>query len=391
MLAAAQMLWASSFRASVVAGDEGCMALILDALSVLSGEVTQPEAVENHRQNEEREAERQRSDEEMRYILREDFEALETLRSGEDAVDEDADDSLVLEIVSASISDTESMFLEEGDKEAYDYVMLSEDLDLLVTAYTEEEGLMTDLSLLVNGEEVYSSLYLTSEEDDEFLNILSVLLPYLKSDDTVIVRVDMPSVVSLSVDGEAVTPLRSVIALEKGEHEVVYSSPRFETVRETVIVDDNTVLSPSLVPVFSGPAFISSMPYDAEIYYQGEKIDGHVVSEGTVPFSIAARREGFAPFSLQSTVASDTISITLRPEWMAGENMTERAKARFYDSLLMTLVSFGSYVAMSSLSSIYSDAGLAPAAVALTGISLVQLTELLDAMFNYFQMARMGG
>ena len=244
---------------------------------------------------------------------------------------------------------------------------------------------------LVNGEEVYSSLYLTSEEDDEFMNILRVLMPYIKSPDTVIVRVAVPPVVSVSIDGSAVTPLRSVIALERGEHEAVYTSPRFETVRETIYAEEGTVLSPRFVPLFSGPAFISSLPFDAALYYQGVRVEDHIVPEGTVPFSIAARRSGFAPYSMQSTAIEDTISIELRPLWMEDADTIDRAKTRFYDNLLMTLVSFGAFVASGSLDSIYADAGLAPVAVAFTGISLVQLVELLDSMFDYFQMARMGG
>ena len=389
----AQTLWAASFRTAVVAEDEGCMAIILDALSVLSGEVTSPDAVSAFRAREARSEEIERERTESGYITAENFTALEEMRNGETEAEDEAEEEeeIILEVVSASISDVEEEFLAAGDMEAYDYVMLSDDLDMLITAYTEEEGLMTDMSLLVDGREVYSSLYLTSEEDDEFLSILGVLLPYIKSPDTVIVRVSVPPVVSVSVDGSAVTPLRSVIALERGPHEVVYSSPRFETVRETVYAEEGAVLSPQLVPLFSGPAFISSLPFDAALYYQGERVDGHIVPEGTVPFSIAARSPGFAPFSMQSTVIADTISIELRPGWMEEADTIDRAKGRFYDNLLMTLVSFGAFVASGSLDSIYSDAGLAPIAVAFTGISFVQLVELLDSMFDYFQMARMGG
>ena len=357
LLLLAPALWAASFRAAVVAEDEGCMAIILDALSVLSGDVTSPEAVSEFRAREERAEELERARTENGYITAENFDALESLRSGEaDEEDADAEDEeIVLEIVSASISDVEGSFLAAGDKEAYDYVMLSD------------------------------------EEDDEFMNILRVLMPYIKSPDTVIVRVAVPPVVSVSIDGSAVTPLRSVIALERGEHEAVYTSPRFETVRETIYAEEGTVLSPRFVPLFSGPAFISSLPFDAALYYQGIRVEDHIVPEGTVPFSIAARRSGFAPYSMQSTAIEDTISIELRPLWMEDADTIDRAKTRFYDNLLMTLVSFGAFVASGSLDSIYADAGLAPVAVAFTGISLVQLVELLDSMFDYFQMARMGG
>ena len=387
MLLLALPLGAASFRAAVISDDERSARMILDALSVLSGEVTSGPSISAYEAKVARKAGNEREGRISGYIAAEDFDALAAME--EEEIPDDGD--LMLEVVSVSVTDIENDYLMKGDSEAFSYVMLSDDIDLLIVSDSEEDGLLTDLTLWVNGDEVYSSLYLTSEDDEEFYSVLSVLLPYIKSPDTIIVPVDIPPIVSLSVDGSPVAPLRSVIALEKGEHDFVYSSPRFERMEETVIVDGNTVLSPHLVPLFSGPAFISSLPYDASISYQGVPVEGHIVQEGTVPFSIAARHEGFAPFSMQSTRIADTISIELKPEWMAEEDLSERAKGRFYDSLVATLVTFGAFVATNSLSSIYTEADLAPVAVAFTGISLVQLVELLDSMFDYFQMARMGG
>ena len=389
MLLLSSALGAASFRTAVISDDERSMRMILDALSVLSGPVTSPSAIESFRAKEERENRAEKEELENSYIVSENFTALENL--GEEEEKDEESEDLVLEVVSVSVTDTENEFLMEGDEEAFSYVMLSDDIDLLIVSDTAEDGLLTDSTLWVNGKEVYSSLYLSTDDDDQFYSILSVLLPYIKSPDTLIIPVNIPAVVSLSIDGNAVTPLRSVIALEKGEHEMVYTSPRFERIEETVLVDKDTVLSPEFVPLFSGPAFISSLPYDAAIYYQGLPVENHMVEEGTVPFSIAARRSGFAPFSMQSTEITDTISISLRPEWMAENDTAERAKGRFYDNLVATLVMFGAFVATNSLSGIYTNVDLAPVAVAFGGISLVQLVELIDSMFDYFQMARMGG
>ncbi len=381
---------AASYRTAVFSDDTGCMNLILDVLSVLSGDVTSESAIASYREKSERKVERERAQKVDGYIRAEDFTSLEEMEEEEVEVEEEVDDTLILEVVSASITDVERSFLEQGDAEAYSYIMLANDLDLLIVADTFEEGSLTDLSLWVNGDDIYNSLYLTSTEDDEFMNILKALMPYLKSEDTVIVSVSVPNIVSISIDGEPVSLLRSVLALEKGEHEIVYTSPRFETVRETVYADVGTVLSPRFIPLFSGPAFISSLPFDSTIYYQGERIEGHIVEEGTVPFSIAAQREGFAPYSLQSTVIDDTISIVLKPEWMGDTDLVSRAKRRFYDSLVMTIISFGAFVASDSLANIYTDVDLAPVAVVFTGVSFVQLVELFDAMFDYFQIARLG-
>lgn len=378
---------AASFRTAVISDDERSTRIILDALSVLSGPVTSPGSVAAFEAKTERTRNAEREAAINDYIVQENFTALENMSTDESV----SDDELILEVVSVTVSDIENEYLMKGDEEAFSYVMLSDNLDLLIVSDTKEDGMLRDTSLYVNGREVYSSLYLQSDDDEEFRSILSVLLPYIKSPETIIVPVQIPPVVSLSVDGEAVTPIRSVIALEKGEHDFVFTSPRFERLEETLYVDESTVLSPEFTPLFSGPAFISSLPYDASIYYQGMPVENHVVPEGTVPFSISARRAGFAPYSMQSTEITDTISISLRPEWMGENDTLSRAKGRFYNNLVATLVSFGALVATNSISGIYTDLELAPVAVAFTGISFVQLVELLDSMFDYFQIARMGG
>ena len=264
-------------------------------------------------------------------------------------------------------------------------------LDLLVVADVEEEGLMSHSRVYANGELIHEAIYISSDEAEEFLQLSNALMPYLKNSDTIIIPVDIPRTVSLSIDGEAVSPVNGYIALEKGEHEFSYGSPVYHAAKETVQVDENTVLEPVLVPIFSGPMFIHSVPYDADIYYQGVKVDNHIAGNGSVPFTVTAIRDGFAPYSVQSTVAPySRVNIELRPAWMGENDMIERSKDRFYSLLLSTLVSFGLQVAANSVSDIFPDWGIAPVGAVFAGISIVQLVELFDSAFDYFQAAKLG-
>ena len=375
------------YRALVVSSDEGIASLILSSLTLLSGEVTSPSACEEARARIEAEA---RIAEEQRisgYLTAENLSALSSYVPADTQL---PDEPFVLEVTDVSIGETEASFLREGDDDAFGYLRLSQGLDLIISAGTADEGLMSEVTVYANGDLVYQAVYLSSDENSIFLPLTEALLPYLKSDDYMIVPVLVPSNVSFTVDGQTVPLVYGYTVLSKGEHTIRYTSPAFENLEETVIVDDGFAINPVLTPLFSGPAIVSSIPFDAEIYYQGVGVENHLAMNGTVPFSITATADGFAPFSIQSTRLSDNLTIMLRPEWMDGANLVDQAKTRFYNALLGTLITFGIHVAANAVSNVYPDYSVAPLATALAGVSIVQLVELVDSMFDYFQAARLG-
>ena len=159
-------LGAASFRAAVVADDERSLRMILDALSVLSGPVTSSSSIASYEAKAEREREAEKAERIIGYITAENLEALEAMEDEEESAAES--DELILEVVSVTVSDAENEFLMKGDEEAFSYVMLSDDLDLLIVSKTEDDGLLSDHTLWVNGREAYSSLYLSSDDDEEF-------------------------------------------------------------------------------------------------------------------------------------------------------------------------------------------------------------------------------
>ncbi len=376
-------LGAASFRVAAVSDDPGYNAMMLDALSVLSGEVTSPEAVIARKERDAR-AEEIREAKEISRLRR--------AESDEERTDDGnaEDESLVLEIAEDPFSETEKNFLLSGDREAFRYLMYRENLDMIIAADAEEEGLMTSLELYIDGDEVYRSLYTSDGEESEFMNLLSILLPRLKNEETVIVRSSLPITAAIEADGERITPVNGLFTLTRGGHRMKLSMPFSQDVEMTFDAEEGAVLSAEFVPVFSGAIFVSSVPYDADLYYQGELLGTHTIEEGRVPFQITAARYGFSPYTLQSRIAMDRVSIQLRPAWMAEEDIVERAKTRFYNNLLTVLVSFGGYVASGSMEDIFPDASLAPVTALAAGFGIVQLVELVDSMFDYFQAARLG-
>lgn len=381
-------LWSAGYRTLAISNDEGYLAVISSSLSLLSGDVTAEDAVTAFHEAAERDAVYLKDRTLSGYRTSESFSSVESYEEPEESDDE----TVVLEIAEVELTENERSYLLSGDRDATEYVRLSKDLDLIIAADVTEEGLMSHAVVYANGDPVHDAMYVSSDEADEFLSLSEAVLPYLKDENTVIIPVSMPGIVSLSVDGEAVSPVNGYIALEKGEHSFTYSSPVYITHEEIVDVDENTVLSPDLVPVFSGPLFIHSVPFDADIYYQGMKVEDHIAENGTVPFSVTARMDGFAPYSVQATSVpySRIVDIALRPEWMGENDMIERNKNRFYAILLSTLTTFGLQVAANSLNDIFPDWGIGPAGAFFAGMSVVQLIELFDSMFDYFQAAKLG-
>ena len=195
-------LVAAPYRVAAVSDDDAFSSLLDDVLTVLSGEVTSPDAIAEYEKKTAEREELEKAEELSSLRRSESFDAIESF--GEDDEEITDDDSLVVEIIAPEFSDVEKSFLLQGDEDAFTYLMLRENLDLLIAADAKEDGLMTECTVYANGEEIHRNLYISSDDSSEFDSLLSALFPMLK-DDEVIVRVEAPSTVSLSIDGEAVT------------------------------------------------------------------------------------------------------------------------------------------------------------------------------------------
>lgn len=376
-------LWAEPYRAAIVTDNPGYQGVLEDALLLLSGDVTSQTAIEARREKDERlkKIEREKSISQARQDEKSPSENAETAAEEE---------TLSLELVTLELSDTEKEFLYKGDSDATRYVLLRDNLDLLLVSDAAEDGMLTEAVLYINGEESRRTLYITGEDGDEFSAVVALLKPLLKDDDTIIIRADLPYAVSVSVDGNTEVPVRGYIAAERGEHSISYSSPGFESLSQDIEVGDDTVLTAALIERPVSSLFISSRPYDSELFINGMKLDSHTLPEAPLPFQVTARHDGFGTYTIQSRMDLDKLEISLRPEWMENEDIVKDAKDRFYRNLLTTLVSFGCYVASGSLEDIYPEAEFSPVTGMLAGFSFVGLVELFDSMFDYFQAARLG-
>lgn len=381
------MLAAAPFRVSVLSDDASYASILSDALALIQGEVTAPGAVEAFNARAAAEAEMAAETELSSLRVREDFSGIEALSTEEGQEDGGPP---MLELVRPDFSATEEDYLLHGDSDAFQYLMRREDLDMLIAADISYDGQLSECTLYINGEEAYRSLFVSSSEDDEFAAVISLLSERLKGPDHIPVHVSLPSSATLYADGEAVPFIRSMAVLPAGEHEMLITVPGYEDLALSLDIAEGTAIAPELERKAGGRMYLSVTPYDSDIYFQGLLTSSRTIGDVQLPFQVTAVHEGFSPLTVQSRMAMDRMVLSLRPEWMTQYDTVGRAKDRFYTDLLTTLVSFGCYVASSALSGIYTDVYIAPAVTLFAGVSFVQLVELFDSMFDYYQAARMG-
>ena len=124
------VLVAAPFRVAAISDDAHFSSLMDDVLSVLSGEMTDPEAIARYEEKRLADEARGRDEELSRLRQQESFEAISQLSETENT--SDSDGVLTLERVTPQFSDVEMEYLLQGNQEAFDYLMLREDLDLLL-------------------------------------------------------------------------------------------------------------------------------------------------------------------------------------------------------------------------------------------------------------------
>lgn len=275
-----------------------------------------------------------------------------------------------------------------GDEDALHYLKLSENLDILVSASIENDGI-DEIIIRIDGQQAYRNLYTAQNEDDVFMDVAELFLMLLRSDSHALLRLELPYSVSCMIDDKSVNPVRGYIILGKGEHSIELSSPMYKSYSGTFDLEESLVFEPVLEKRESSLLSVDLRPADSSLFLNGKMTDSRLLYV-TYPMTITATREGFSLYSFQSMKRLDSLEIDMRPKWMEGVSLTGDGKSDFYDKLLKTLFSFGAYVGSLSLAGIYPDLDLRPAAVALMGISLVQLMEMADSMFSYYRSSQLG-
>lgn len=287
------------------------------------------------------------------------------------------------EIVNLELSDEDISFLLACDEAALSYVIRTNDLDELYIIRVRDDDSLSFVEIFLNGELLFRFIYSEYVESDAESEILRYMVLRYRGGHSALARISGNTMPSVSVDGSDAERFNSYLILPMGLRHLELRSPSYLPLEMDVMVDSSLEeISYEMEEVRTLPLFISTIPYTDEIYYQGERVYGSYVSETTYPFSLIVSHEGFEPRSLQSDIGEHSIVTTLLATELHDPERVEVKKGEFYTHLLITLLTYGSSIAIDVVSDIY-DFDLAPVSVLAKGVSVVELIRTLTALFEY--------
>lgn len=298
---------------------------------------------------------------------------------------------------SYTIKDIE--FVKVDDVEgAREHVIKVNDLDLLLDLSGSINGSLLEYSLTLStiheSTVLVDTLSLLHQANDEREKILIALADHFLTEYSFIKLKDRPSNLTLSVDGVRSEIDDDLIYLTPGLHTLSFSS--INKVSQDVEVEiENKEIKP-LSLVFTSLTFPSlelvSVPFDALINIQGmDGVVGHYSTDSQVlPFALHSQREGFADLNLQINTPLVASTLELRPKWMDNDDRMKDAKDEMYKALRNTILSFASYVLVSSLDTIYPDTFSSysgPLKLTCGSISIISLLDFLYKSGKYYHSA----
>ncbi len=305
--------------------------------------------------------------------------------------EEERPDELEIEKVSVDLSPYFS-FLSAGDEDALSYILNREKLDAVFCIDSVSDGEIDRINLLYNGKSIhtawYSSAMLSAEEEILHHLLASIFL----DDDYCLYRLVLsPENASVSLDGKLYDRKSDYIVLENGEHVFSLASYGYRKAEMKLTLDGTEEeIELSLEPDETFDLFISTLPYDAEIYLNGKRTEERLVRDVFSPYTVALSSPRFDGFSFQERQRNNVIKLEMEPLWRGQGDILEEKKGAFYSSLFYLLISFGGWSASSSVSVFVSPSLGEFSKVVFTGASIVSLVNLVRTAVDYYNTASSG-
>ena len=303
----------------------------------------------------------------------------------------DEDEVLSLEIATVDFS-TYSSFLRTLDSTAYYYLKSTNNLDAIIHVSSESQNGLEKINLIIDGAILYSSWYSKETERNEKDSLYSFFASLFLSPDFSLYSLEVyPSDATILLDNSPLEGDGEHLIMKNGEHTFTLSSYGYDNLVYTASFygeDERIELTMTESEPFS--LFVSTIPYDAELFVNGIKSESKTLDNLYTPFVLSSTRDGFLSLSYQEKEKENHITLTLPPLWTDSANLMEEKKGDFYKNLFYLLLSFGGYTASSSISNLYSPTIGKVTQVVFTGLSFVSLINLIQSAYDYYNSSRRG-
>ena len=191
----------------------------------------------------------------------------------------------------------------------------------------------------------------------------------------------------VKVDGRTVNAVDNYILCEAGRHIIGLDATGY--IEKTVSIDlpsDNvSEIDASLQALLFGNLRIESDPV-ADVLIGGVKMGSTplLVESYSVPTSIRLSHEGYSDAVIGLTKKRDSISISLKPAWMADEDILKKNKDDFYGAFARSLLIFGAKIVTRTLNN-GDNTFLSVLDIAAGGALTVSIVDMVGCLIDYYR------
>ena len=191
----------------------------------------------------------------------------------------------------------------------------------------------------------------------------------------------------VSVDGRALNTVDSYILCEAGRRIIGLSATGYieKYVSIDLPADSVSQIDASLQALLFGNLRIESDPV-ADVLIGGVKMGSTplLVESYSVPTSIRLSHEGYSDAVIGLTKKRDSISISLKPAWMADEDILKKNKDDFYGSFARSLLIFGAKIVTRTLNN-GENTFLSVLDIAAGGALTVSIVDMVGCLIDYYR------
>ena len=279
-----------------------------------------------------------------------------------------------------------------GDPVLLSYVCNVTDADLLVMPVTDYLQGFLHLALYVYsyGSDSADLVYeMISKESDRYpVNASLALAPSFMDISPSLVRLEgLASGTAVEIDGKETLSLDGYVMTTSGRHVISLSAQgKQDRVFATDLAPDAvSSLDATMNDIRYSGLQITSDPVSS-VYLNGIGIGQTplTLDNYVIPSSLRFSSEGYADKTVGILSGTKTVSVSMKPKWMADGNLLKEEKNEFYAGFARSLLIFGAKIALRTFND-GTNKVLEALDGAATGLLAVSIVDLVGSLVDYYR------
>ncbi|MBR6235425.1 MAG: PEGA domain-containing protein [Spirochaetales bacterium] len=279
-----------------------------------------------------------------------------------------------------------------GDPVFLSYVCDVTDADLLVMPVTDYLQGFLHLALYVYsyGSDSADLVYeMISKESDRYpVNASLALAPSFMDISPSLVRLEgLASGTAVEIDGKETLSLDGYVMTTSGRHVISLSAQgKQDRVFATDLAPDAvSSLDATMNDIRYSGLQITSDPVSS-VYLNGIGIGQTplTLDNYVIPSSLRFSSEGYADKTVGILSGTKTVSVSMKPKWMADGNLLKEEKNEFYAGFARSLLIFGAKIALRTFND-GTNKVLEALDGAATGLLAVSIVDLVGSLVDYYR------